>query len=276
MPTKKIKKVDTPIDERETFVSLQKTFADSELSVEEKLKTLFALQEADTEIDKIVQLRGELPGEVESLESDLDAIKAKIAHTEEVIEEFNASIEKNKLDIVDLDAQISKYQSQLENIANSREYDSINKELENQGLLRMIAEKHIGEARMAIAEKKDQLEDLARRMDVVAEDLNAKRAELDGIVESTAAQEAGLQANRDECAAKIDERTMSAYERIRKSVHNHLAVVPVFNGDSCGGCFNTITPQRLIDIKSGKKLVICEHCGRIIVNPDADNVKAED
>ena len=276
MATKKIKKVDTPIDERETFVSLQKSFADSELSVEEKLRTLYLLQEADTEIDKIVQLRGELPGEVESLENDLAAMKAKMEHTEAVIEEYNASIEKNKLDIVDLDAQIAKYQSQLENIANSREYDSINKELENQGLLRLIAEKHIGEAKMAIAEKKDQLEELGKRMDVISEDLNAKKEELSGIVESTAKQEEKLQAHRDECAAKIDERTMSAYERIRKSVHNHLAVVPIYNEDSCGGCFNTITPQRLIDIKSGKKLVICEHCGRIIVHTDADSMPGEE
>ena len=113
-------------------------------------------------------------------------------------------------------------------------------------------------------------------MDVLNEDLNAKKEELESIVESTAQQEAQFQAGRDECAAKIDPRTMSAYERIRKSVHNHLAVVPVFNDDSCGGCFNTITPQRLIDIKSGKKLVICEHCGRIIVSTGAEGEKTEE
>jgi len=273
MATKKVKKVEAPIDERETFVSLQKTFADSELSVEDKLRTLYALQEADTEIDKIVQLRGELPSEVEALEQDLANIQAKIAHVDEVIEEYQASIEKNKLDIVDLDAQIAKYQSQIDNIANSREYDSINKELENQGLLRMIAEKHIGEAKMAIADKKDTLEELGKKMDVISEDLKAKREELSTIVESTSKQEAVLQANRDACAAKIDARTMSAYERIRKSVHNHLAVVSVYNGDSCGGCFNTITPQRLLDVRSGKKLVICEHCGRIIVTSGEEPIE---
>jgi len=270
MATKKVNKVDAPIDGRETFVSLQKTFADSELSVEEKLKTLFALQEADTEIDKIVQLRGELPSEVEALEQDIAALQAKIAHVDEMITEYQASIEKNKLDMVDLDAQIAKYQSQIENIANSREYDSINKELENQGLLRQIAEKHIGEAKMAIADKKDTLEELGKRLDVLNEDLKAKKEELSTIVESTSKQEAALKVNRDNCAGKIDARTMSAYERIRKSVHNHLAVVPVYNGDSCGGCFNTITPQRLLDVKSGKKLVICEHCGRIIVNSSSE------
>ena len=268
MATKKIKKVETPIDQRETFVSLQKSFADSELSVEEKLKTLYALQEADIAIDKIVQLRGELPAEVEELEQDLASLNAKAVQFETVIEEFGKSIEANKQDIIDLDEQISKYQQQLENIANSREYDSINKELENQGLLRQIAEKNINELRMSIAQKKDDLEVLNQRIEIRKEDLEAKKMELETIIESTSSEEEKLQARREECAAKIDARTMSAYERIRNSVHNHLAVVPVFNSDSCGGCFNTVTPQRLIDIASNKKLVICEHCGRIIVNPD--------
>ena len=266
--TKKIKTVETPIDERETFVSLQKNFADSELSVEEKLKTLYELQEADSALDKILQVRGELPEEVAALEEEIAGLISKTAHIEELIEEYTASIEKNKQDIIDLDADIAKYQKQLENIANSREYDSINKDLENQGLLRQIAEKHIGEARFAIEERKDDLEKIADRLTIREEDLKAKQEELKNIVESTSAEEATLTAKRDECAAKIDARTMSAYNRIRASVVNHLAVVSVFNGDSCGGCFSTITPQRLIDIASNKKLVICEHCGRILVNPD--------
>ena len=264
---KKIKKVEIPIDQRETFVSLQKSFADSEISVEEKLKTLYQLQEADNAIDKIIQLRGELPAEVQALEEELAALHAKEESIKGLIEEFGKSIENNKQNLIEHDEKIAKYQHQLENIANSREYDSINKELENEGLERQIAEKHIGEAKMAIAEKKEDLEDLARRVEIREEDLAAKREELEAIIGSTAEQEAKLQERRDACAKVIDERTMSAYERIRKSVHNHLAVVPVYNEDSCGGCFNAITPQRLIDIESNKKLVICEHCGRIIVNP---------
>lgn len=265
---KKNKKVEIPIDQRETFVSLQKSFADSGISVEEKLKTLYELQEADNAIEKIVQLRGELPAEVKALEDEIGSMKAKSAAMEELIAEYANSIENNKQDIVDLDSQIAKYQQQLDNIANSREFDSINKELENQGLLRQIAEKHIGEAKMAIAEKKEDLEELARRIEIREEDLKAKQEELANIIESTAGEEARLTERRNACSALIDERTMSAYERIRKSVHNHLAVVPVYNNDSCGGCFSTITSQRLIDIASNKKLVICEHCGRIIVNPD--------
>ena len=122
----------------------------------------------------------------------------------------------------------------------------------------------------AIDAKKAAIEEIRERIAIREEDLKAKRVELDTIVESTAAEEKVLQEKRDACAAKIDARTMSAYERIRSSVHNRLAVVSVYNGDSCGGCFTKITPQRLVDIASGKKLVICEHCGRIIVNTESE------
>jgi hypothetical protein len=265
---KKIKKVETPIDQRETFVSLQKNFADSDLSVEEKLKVLYDLQKADVAIDKIIQLRGELPDEVEALENEVADLKAKVAQETEVIDKFNKSIAANKQNIVDLDEEIAKYQAQLENISNSREFDSINKEIENQGYLRQISEKNINDSKMAIANKKAAIEDLKHVIAMRMDDLKAKKQELESIVESTADEEKQLVAKRNECAAKIDARTMSAYDRIRNSVHNHLAVVSVYNGDSCGGCFNTITPQRLLEIASNRKLIICEHCGRIIVNAD--------
>lgn len=265
--TKKIKKVETPIDERETFVSLQKNFADSESNVEEKLKTLYELQSADNEIEKIVQLRGELPAEVADMEAEIAALQAKQQQITDLIAEYNNSIENRKQDIKDIDAEIEKYQKQLENIANSREFDSINKELENQNLLRQIAEKQIRETLEEIENKKGVIESIEGKVAVRNEDLAAKKQELETIIVSTSEEEAKLQAKRNECAERIDERTMSAYNRIRRSVRNHLAVVSVYNGDSCGGCFNTITPQRLIEIASNKKLIICEHCGRIIVNP---------
>ena len=268
MATKKIKKVETPIDQRETFVSLQKNFADSDVSVEEKLKTLYALQEADSAIDKIIQLRGELPSEVEALEDEIGDLKAKLAQGNAVFEAYNQTISTSKQNIVDCDAQIEKFQKQLETISNSREYDSINKEIENQGLLRQIAIKSVNDSKVAISEKKEELASMQDYITIREGDLKAKREELATIVESTAKEEVKLEAVRKACAAKIDARTMSAYERIRSSVHNHLAVVSVYNGDSCGGCFSMITPQRLVDIASGKKLIICEHCGRIIVNPD--------
>ena len=265
---KKTKKIETPIDQRETFVSIQKSFADSDLSVSEKLATLYALQQADTAIDKILQLRGELPMEVENLENELDDLKAKAARVAETIEECTKFITENKHNITECDAQIEKYKSQLENIANSREYDSLNKEIENQGLLRQIAEKNINETKERIFEKKNELEVVKEKIAVRTEDLKAKNEELATIVEATSKEEETLRANRDACAAKIDARTMSAYEHIRQSCNNHLAVVSVFNGDSCGGCFNTIAPQRLIDVASNRKMIICEYCGRILVNPD--------
>ena len=262
---KKTKKFETPIDQRETFVSIQKSFADSDLTVAEKLKTLYALQQADTEIDKILQLRGELPMEVESLETELAELKAKSERSAELIEGFTKSIAENKLSISECDTQIEKYKSQLDNVANSREYDSLNKEIENQGLLRQIAEKNISETKELIFEKKNDLEIIKEKIEVRAEDLKAKKEELATIVESTAKEEEVLRAEREACAAKIDPRTMSAYEHIRNSCNNHLAVVSVFNGDSCGGCFNTIAPQRLIDIAANRKLIVCEYCGRILV-----------
>jgi len=265
---KTVKKVETPIDERETFVSLQKSFADTGLTVEEKLGILYRLQETDIEIDKLVQLRGELPAEVNALESDIEALKGKIARLEESIVGENAAIEENKKKSIETEAGIAKYQAELDNIANSREYDSIRKELENEKLERMIAEKFMNEAKERIVEDKKQIAEIEEKISVRQDDLNVKNEELSAIVESTAEQEKALVARREELASKLDARTMSAYERIKASVHNHLAVVPVYREDSCGGCFNTITPQRLVDVASGSKLVICEHCGRIIVNPE--------
>ena len=265
---KKTKKIETPIDQRETFVSIQKSFADSDLTVAEKLKTLYALQQADTEIDKILQLRGELPMEVEALETELVELNAKAERISELIEGYTRSISDNKLNIAECDAQIEKYKSQMDNVANSREYDSLSKEIENQGLLRQIAEKNITETKERIFEKKNELEIVKEKIEIRTEDLKAKKEELATIVESTAKEEEVLRANRDACAEKIDARTMSAYEHIRLSCNNHLSVVSVFNGDACGGCFNTIAPQRLIDIASNRKMIVCEYCGRILVNPD--------
>ena len=266
--TKKTIKVSAPIDERETFVSLKKSFAETEQDTQAKLKTLYELQLADNDLESLVQFRGELPAEVAALEEEVSTIKAKYARVEEIIEGYNQTIEAAKQQIVEIDADIEKYRQQLENISNSREYDSINKELENQGLIRAIAEKNINEARQTIEDRKQDLERLSDRITIREDDLAAKREELSTIVESTVKEDEALRKKREECASAIDERTLSAYERIRASVHNHLAVVTVVNEDSCGGCFSAITPQRLIDIASGKKLVICEHCGRIIVNPE--------
>ena len=272
---KKKVNVPTPIDERETFVSLRKNFAENEQLVQEKLKTLYELQNTDIEIDKLLQLRGELPEEVSALESEVESLKTKKARMEEMIDGYNQGIENDKKHIDELDKEIEEYRKKLENISNSREYDSVNKELENQGLLRAISEKNIREAREAIDSRRQDIERIDDRISIREADLEAKRSELSTITEATAPQEKELVARREAFISKLDERTISAYERIRKSTYNHLAVVSLFPknedgtyGDACGGCFHTITPQRLIDIASNKKLVICEHCGRIIVNPE--------
>lgn len=268
MATSKTKKVNAPIDVRETFVSLQKDFADSSLSVTEKLGLLYRIQQIDVEMDKIKALRGALPQEVAQIEDELASLRSKVAHNEELISGYEQSIEQNKKDIIEIDAQTEKYKQDLQSISNSREYDSIEKEIENQGLLHDIAQKHIGEARVAVAERKDAIAAIQERIEIREQDLAAKKDELDNIVSSTAEQESGLSEKRESIAERIDARTMNAYNRIRGSVRNHLAVVSVYN-DACGGCFNAITPQRLVDIASGTKLVICENCGRILVNPDA-------
>ncbi|HAZ74796.1 MAG TPA: hypothetical protein DHU72_02780 [Rikenellaceae bacterium] len=272
---KKIANVPTPIDERETFVSLRKNFADNEQLAQEKLKTLYELQNTDIEIDKLLQLRGELPEEVSALEAEVESLKSKKERLEQMIEGYNQGIENDKKHIDELDKEIEEYRKKLENISNSREYDSVNKELENQGLLRAISEKNIREARETIDARRQDIDRINDRIAIREADLEAKKEELATITESTAPQEKELTARREAFTSKLDERTLSAYERIRKSTHNHLAVVSLFPknddgtyGDACGGCFHTITPQRLIDIASGKKLVICEHCGRIIVNPE--------
>ncbi len=266
--TKKTQKIETPIDRHETFVSISRNFADSDTTVSEKLQALYELQQTDCAIDKILQLRGELPMEVERLEAEIAELKAKSDHLNMLVVEFTKGIAENKHNIAECEIQIDKYRSQLQNISNSREYDSINKEIENQDLLRQIAEKNIGEAKEKIEEKKQEIALIKEKLAVRNGDLDAKQEELSVIIESTAKDEEVLNAKREACAAKIDARTMSAYDHIRKSVNNHLAVVGVYNSNSCGGCFSTISPQQLINISSNKKLIICEYCGRILVNPD--------
>ena len=263
--SKKITKVPTPIDEKETFVSLQKNFADSDLSVEEKLRILYELQQADSAIDKLAALRGELPGEVARYEEKLLGINNKVEELKAGIKEYELAIKANKTNIEECKAETAKYEAQLKEAQNSREFDSIMKEIENLTLVEQIAYKNIRSCEEKIESAKNSIQVYEEKIVSCQADLDAKKEELENIVESTAKEEEKLQKTRQACAAKIDGRTMSAYNRIRESAHNHLAVVPVFES-SCGGCFSEITPQRLIDIESGTKLVICEHCGRILVN----------
>jgi predicted nucleic acid-binding Zn-ribbon protein len=255
-------------DSRETFVSILTNFDDSE-NVEDMLKALYDLQKADKAIDGVIALRGELPEEVAGLEKEIAGLEAKLKANEEEITAKTAEIAKNKSDILDCDSAIADFKKKSETVSNSLEFDSLKKEIENQTLLKEIAEKRIDENRSAIASMKAENEDVKDRINIVKGDLQAKQEELQKTVDSTAKEEADLRKKRNACASKIDDRVLSAYERIRGSVKNKLAVVKVYEGNACGGCFATIIPQRLIDIESRKKLVVCENCGRIIV-PDFD------
>ena len=265
---KKIKTKETPIDQRETFVSIGKNFADSADSVSEKLDVLYQLQMTDTAIDRLVRLRGELPLEVQTLEKELEGIEGKIVNINAAIDEQKSSIARNKTAIVEGETTLEKYRAQENQIQNSREYDAINKEIENQDLLIQIAKKRIDEANASINALKERLEITSEKRNIIAEDLAAKKADLETIIASTAKEEEVLTAKRQQCASMIDERTKVAYDRIRESNSNHLAVVGIYQGNACGGCMHIIPPQRLVEIRSGKKLVICEYCGRILVNKE--------
>lgn len=263
------KKVQIPIDEHETFVSVAKSFAD-EGSAPEKLANLYELQQVDSKIDEIIQLRGELPEEVENLEKTIVELNAKVDAAKQLIDGYNQNIKMQQHDIEEMKIQSQKYQEQLGQISNSREFDSLSKEVENLDLSRMLSEKTINEIKEAISRQEDKIENINAVIEIKKGDLAAKQEELAKIVESTSVQEQKLVQQRNTLTKKIDVRTISAYERIRSVNHNHLAVVKVYNGDSCGGCFGQIPPQRLIDIAANKKMIICEYCGRIIVNPDVE------
>lgn len=270
---KKVTTIQTPIDAHETFVSIRKSFSEG-ADVTEKLKSLYALQQIDSELDKIYQLRGELPAEVAALEDKIAELNGKAANISASVMECEKRIAEYQLQDKICQDQAAKYQAQIDaGVENSREYDSLCKEIENQSLLSQVARKKIGENEEAIESYKQDIEAITAKIAVKKEDLEAKHVELDSIATSTAKQEEKLLAKRKECSEKVDARTMSAYERIRKSVHNHIAVAAVYsvNGrGACGGCHCEIAPQRLIDIAEGKKMVICEYCGRILVSPEED------
>lgn len=269
---KKLTTVQVPIDAHETFVSIRKSFSEGDVTL--KLRSLYDLQQIDSELDKIYQLRGELPAEVETLENKIAELNGKAANLASQITDAEKRIAEYKQQYKISKDQAEKYQAQMDQgVTNSREYDSLSKEIENQDLLCQVAMKKIGENEEFIAARKADLDAIDEKIEVRKADLEAKHEELDSIAASTAKQEEKLLARRKACADKVDARTMNAYERIRKSVRNHIAVAAVYNDHACGGCHSEIAPQRLIDIAAGKKLIICEYCGRILVSPNASDAE---
>lgn len=272
---KKVNKIVTPIDQRETFVSLQKNMADTDsIAMEQKLHTLYRIQQTDTRIDKIYLLRGELPLEVQDLEDEIAGLQTRIANTRAEIKEIEKANAEHKHVIEESKHLIAKYDAQRDNVKNNREYESISKEIEYQELEQMAANKKIVENEGLIEEKKAIIEqaqaDLAHR----EADLVEKKKELDTIVEETAKEEEALLKEREALVNQIDERMLVAYTKVRSNAHNKLAVVTV-QRDACGGCFNKIPPQRRLDIAESKKIIVCEYCGRILVSSAFDSESKE-
>ena len=239
----------------------------TEYSVEEKLQSLYQLQTMLTEIDKIKTLRGELPLEVQDIEDEVEGLKTRIANANDEIAAAEAANASNRAKIAESEELLVKYNAQRDNVKNNREYDSISKEIEYQELEKLTCEKRIREADFLIEEKKALIAETEKTLALREEDLAGKRKELETIVEETAKDEAALLKEREALVSLLDERMVIAYNKVRSNTKNKLAVVTV-KRDACGGCFNKIPPQRQIDIASSKKIIVCEYCGRILVNSD--------
>ena len=236
-----------------------------ELTVEEKLQNLYELQRIDTEIDKIKTLRGELPLEVQDLEDEIAGLETRIENLKVELGELDKTSSTRKMVIKKAEEAIKKYSEQLDNVRNNREYDALSKEIEFQKLEIELQEKTIRQAQKAKAEKEALMEESKKRYEDKVSDLEAKKGELNDIINETHKDEESLQTKSEELAATIDERLLTAYRRIRSNARNGLAVVTV-DRDACGGCFNKIPPQRQLDIRSRKKIIVCEYCGRILID----------
>ncbi|MDR2562880.1 MAG: C4-type zinc ribbon domain-containing protein [Prevotellaceae bacterium] len=234
-------------------------------SVEQKLHLLYELQMVDSEIDNIHVLRGELPNEVKSLEDDIVGLETRMSNIKDDIKKTEMVISQRKIDIENAKALIKKYEEQQKNVRNNREFESLAKEIEFQGLEIELAEKNIKEANSQIKEKKTSLDAAATQFEERKVDLQAKQAELKDIVANTEKEEKTLFDKSEEYHAVIESRLLNAYQRLRKNARNGLAVVEV-RRDACGGCFNKIPPQRQVDIRMSKRIIPCEYCGRILVD----------
>lgn len=235
-----------------------------EVSVADKLDALYELQKIDSEIDRIRTIRGELPLEVQDLEDELEGLDTRLKKLGDEIKELEQEVSDRKNAVKDAELAITKYKEQQKNVRNNREYESLDKEIEFQGLEIKLHEKRSKETKFTITNKKEIYEEAKIRFDLRKGDLATKKGELDEIVSETQKEEEALIEKSDKAKAKIDERLVTAYSRLRNNAKNGLAVVPV-DRDSCGGCFNKIPPQRQLDIQSKKKVIVCEHCGRILV-----------
>lgn len=245
-----------------------------ERTVAQKLEALAKLQEIDSQLDEIKKVRGALPEEVGDLEDELTGYQTRIDKFNEDLKGLEQDISDSKQAIKDSEKLIKRYEEQQMNVRNNREYDAISKEIELQKLEIQIREKRIKEAYHKIELKK---EEIAATEGVASErqkDLDSKKKELDSIMSESQEDENSLQSTRDKAVKDIEERLYKSYERIRTNARNGLAVVPV-KRDACGGCFNIVPPQRQADIRDKKKLIVCEHCGRILADVEDEIVVEE-
>ena len=246
-------------------MATQKKTAEVDYSMQEKILALYELQKIDSQIDEINKVKGELPLAVQGLDDELAGLKERTDKINKEIEELNTLTKQRKREVDQAKIMINNYKEQQNNVRNNREFDAITKEIEYQELEITLAEKRLKEYTAAVKAKKVLLEETEA---VVAErraDLEAKQQELDGIEAETAPQVAQFEAQAEQAKARIDERLLTAYNRIRGNFRNGLAVVPI-RRDACGGCYNRIPPQRQADIRQGKKVIVCEYCGRILVD----------
>ena len=243
-----------------------------DVTIEERLKALFNLQQIDTAIDKIRIVRVELPLEVQDLEDEIVGLETRVKNYTDEVNVFEDTIVQKKQQMKDSLALIKKYEEQQNKVRNNREFDSLTKEIEFQNLEIQLSEKRIKEAKANIAAKNEFVEKAQAELDERKSDLKHKKAELDDIIKETEKEEKSLIKQSEKAEEIMEERLLTAYKRIRSNARNGLAVVTVAR-DACGGCFNNIPPQRQMDIRMRKKIIVCEYCGRILVDPELAGVE---
>lgn len=261
------------VGQENTFSQIQEMGSDEslELSVRKKLIALYTLQTIDTQIDKIRAIRGELPLEVQDLEDEIVGLETRIEKYNQESAELESEISGKKISIKQSLELIKKYEAQQMNVRNNREYDSLSKEIEFQSLEIQLSEKKIKEFTATLEMKLEAVKDIESELQERKKDLVVKKDELDDIVTETQKEEEVLFVQSEEQKRKIEGRLVNAYNRIRKNARNGLAVVPV-ERDACGGCFNKIPPQRQLDIRQSKKIIVCEYCGRLLVDKEILNI----
>ena len=246
----------------------------SEMPVEDRLKNLYQLQTILTEIDRIRTLRGELPLEVDDLEDTIEGLKTRIGKTESEIADLRSKISEFRGKIELANSQLATYKEQMDNVRNNREYDLLNKEIEFQTLEIELCNKRIREAQGMEASKNEYLEKSKEDLDGRLQDLEVKKNELDEIIAETKADEEKLREKAKNLEAMIEPRLLQSFKRIRKNCRNGLGIVYV-QRDACGGCFAKIPPQRQLDVRMRKKVIVCEYCGRILIDPELAGVKTD-